>query len=340
MNKSNKLENHNFVEDAIFKSLKGPIYLSHIDRNDNLLECLTECQQYIHDGTMEPLWNLENNWDVDLTFYKKQLQNDLEHNYNLTDAEQIVIENNEHVENCLYDLDQSNILSDLISNTPSVHMFYDTGYEMESESWRWDNKRVAKECCKIMKHLGVSQKEIKNHQLTQSSFWKTLWNCVQNATYGGTVEIYFRDRFNDYIVEDETINTIEFKNFSIGIICHGNGSGYLEDTVNTHIKLPFNKKNLFIEKTITYNWTFDIAGMCHDAYDSTKVILSHSTNKKIVKQSKLNAYLEKEAALNEVFKNGGCTFGDMRYTRHRQTEYINNYPCGNKCLKCGTFWID
>ena len=37
---------------------------------------------------------------------------------------------------------------------------------------------------------------------------------------------------------------------------------------------------------------------------------------------------------------GECTSGDMDMNRHGKKEYINNFPCRYRCLKCGTFWFD
>ena len=33
-------------------------------------------------------------------------------------------------------------------------------------------------------------------------------------------------------------------------------------------------------------------------------------------------------------------FGDMNISRHKETPYRNDYPCGSRCEDCGTFWID
>jgi len=42
-------------------------------------------------------------------------------------------------------------------------------------------------------------------------------------------------------------------------------------------------------------------------------------------------------------KTKTCKAGDydMNYTRHKgEKPYNNNFPCGNTCETCGTFWID
>ena len=47
-----------------------------------------------------------------------------------------------------------------------------------------------------------------------------------------------------------------------------------------------------------------------------------------------------EAEYELAYKNWWCTFGDTKYNRHRNTKYINEYPCGTHCLDCSQFWID
>ena len=50
--------------------------------------------------------------------------------------------------------------------------------------------------------------------------------------------------------------------------------------------------------------------------------------------------MEYDAKCDAVFKTGGCTAGDMDMNRHRNTYYLNEFPCGTHCPHCHTFWID
>lgn len=79
--------------------------------------------------------------------------------------------------------------------------------------------------------------------------------------------------------------------------------------------------------------------MCDDWFKSTKVSFGKKAKKEISK-SKTNEYLGREKSYIETYKNGSCTHGDMDINRHRDVYYRNDFPCGNKCPNCGTFWID
>ncbi len=318
--------------------------LYYVDYRDDLSQQMDVLQQCIHEQSFEALDSLvddiidEPDWKQE----KLDLKATIEKKFDIEDAENIVEEFSDLIEDHFYEVDDSDVTADLLRNTNAQFMFYDTGYEMESESWRWDNKRVAKEVVKILKHLGFKSTEIAkiDRKYGNDSLWTTLWNCVQNATYGGTLEIYFKAKVHEYFKLNEDYNCIVFQNPTIGIINHGNGSGYQDGVRGYTIKVPLNPKNIFIEKTVSYNWSYDIAGMCSDAYDACKVSFEKSKSKKIIDISALNAHIEKEAQLDAIYKAGGCTPGDMKYTRHRDQYYDNNFPCGNHCPHCHTFWID
>lgn len=318
--------------------------LYYVDYRDDLSQQMDVLQQCIHEQSFEALDSLvddiidEPDWKQE----KLDLKATIEKKFDIEDAENIVEEFSDLIEDHFYEVDDSDVTADLLRNTNAQFMFYDTGYEMESESWRWDNKRVAKEVVKILKHLGFKSTTIAkiDRKYGNDSLWTTLWNCVQNATYGGTLEIYFKAKVHEYFKLNEDYNCIVFQNPTIGIINHGNGSGYQDGVRGYTIKVPLNPKNIFIEKTVSYNWSYDIAGMCSDAYDACKVSFEKSKSKKIIDISALNAHIEKEAQLDAIYKAGGCTPGDMKYTRHRDQYYDNNFPCGNHCPHCHTFWID
>lgn len=326
------------------------IELHYVDRNDsfdNSLSALQNCIRYQnYDSASELIFDWFDDTSENTDYYINELKSNLENHFNKInidiDVNELVEEYNDEILEYLRNNDKSTIYKDLMRNTGKVIMFYDTGYEMESESWRWSTKRVAKECVKILKHLGFKSSEIAklDRNRGKDKLWTTIWDCVQNASYGGSLEIYFRDDIDDFIKIDEKFNSIVFKNPTIGIIDHGGGSGYQDLALDCSITLPLNPNNIFIEKTVSYNWTYDIAGMCHDAYDSTNVQFLISKSKRIIKDSNLIKHLAREEKYQKTFDEGGCTFGDMHSDRHRNQTYINHYPCGNKCLDCGTFWID
>lgn len=310
--------------------------LYYVDRNESLENRLQEIQTCIQEQSYEALDIIYDYWEPDYEFDKKESQTFLLSKFTNVEVEWIMSTFETEIEEHLHEVDTSTLFDDLARNTPELIFIYDTSYELEEDSWRWDRKRIASEVKKIMRHLGIKVKDCNEN----NNVWKVLWDCVQNATYGGKVEIFFSCKFGKLMDIDPSINTIQFENFTIGIINHDNGSGYQDNTVGVTIELPFVKENVFVEKNIRYNWTWDIAGVSENAYDATKVTFTKSKSKRIIEASKLNEHIKKEAELNKIFKSGSCTTGDMNIKRHRNTHYINEFPCGTRCEDCLTFWID
>jgi hypothetical protein len=263
----------------------------------------------------------------------EEMSSAIQEKYNLEEeeAEEIIEEYRESIEEIIHDRDDSTVFEDLARNTTGLVAHYDTGYEMESDSWNWSNQRVNQEIFDIKKFLGI---------LDTQDYDDALDMMIRQASYGGSLLIFFNLDLDDFKNVTDHRNTVTFNDAQIGIIDHCNGSGdTLGRSISAPIKLPYNPKNVFLEKSIKYNWTYSIAGMCSDWADSTSLEFSEEKTGE-VKSSKINEHLEREELLNKTYKEGKCTFGDMDIKRHRNVEYVNNYPCGNLCHDCKTFWID
>ena len=74
--------------------------------------------------------------------------------------------------------------------------------------------------------------------------------------------------------------------------------------------------------------------------DSTRWETGMKPLKSTMRKSRMSEHQKQEALYEKRFREGGCTLGDMNHKRHRNTYYINSFPCGTKCPHCGTFWID
>ena len=84
----------------------------------------------------------------------------------------------------------------------------------------------------------------------------------------------------------------------------------------------------------------EVCGMTNDWCDSTKWETGMIPFTGSVRKSRMAEYKKQEAAYEQTFRSGKCTFGDMNYKRHRDVRYSNEYPAGCRCPHCGTFWID
>ena len=219
-------------------------------------------------------------------------------------------------------------VEDLIRQHGSEIFFYNTGLEIEEP--RYD-EGIKTSIDKIKKMLSINNGE----------FDKRLYELIENASYGGDLVIYFKSDITNMLeMKESEMKSIKFSgDVSIAIIDTNGGSGF--DTVIQHeFVLPYNFENIFFEKSIKYNYTYAVCGMVSDWCEDTAFeLVDTKSDKEITNNLKASLSVDKELS-KKWKKTGECTFGDMDYTRHGKKTYINDYPCGSKCLKCGTFWID
>jgi len=320
-----------------FKQVKDLLdkeyHLVYIDYRDSLDHSLDKIQTCIHKGDWEALDMGVEHWLFDAQQYgldyaldelKKEIQNKLD--IEEEDAEEIMEEYEDEIRDTIYDRDCSTPIADLLRNTSDQAMFYDTGIEINDYSYDFDERlKEVKRALKI--------------PIRNTEYDSDLGLMIDQASYGGKLVIYFYDSPGDWIDIDEKKNTIEFENYHVAIIDNSNGSGDNTE-INHKTSFAFNRENIFICREVSYSYTHEVCGMVNDWCEGTSVSLHNRNRRGNTPKSKLNAHIEREAELDAVYKAGGCTIGDMKYGRHRNTTYINDFPCGNKCLDCGTFWID
>jgi len=322
--------------EQIEKLLPKTTSLYHVDYTDSLNEHIDILQECISNNNFDALHDNINEWYIDSPSYAfqylyKELLSDICNEFSIEEdvAEEIMEDFEDRIRDHYYNVDDSNVLKDLLRNTENLIAHYDTDYYMESGSWNWNDAEIRLERIKIKQFLG----------LKSSYYDDAIDMMIQQASGGGQLNIYFNMDVEDFIYNEK--NTIVFSNYQIGIVNHYEGSGdILEVEIKNDLKLPLNLKNIFLEKSIKYNWTYSIAGMVSDWCDSTLYSFSDDSLEKVIEDSDQNGLNKQEKAYKETFNNGGCILGDMDISRHRKVNYINDYPCGNKCSDCGTFWID
>ena len=315
-----------------------PTYVSlyYVDYRDSLNESAELLEESLRANCLDPINEKVDEWwsGYDLASdYIKEIRDKLEEeDVELSDDDE------DEIREWLWDNDTSTPVKDLLGNTGSIAMFYSLGLEIEGysepaflcPSVRYSS--VAQEAYKIRRKLGI-QKGTKEADLITS--------IVENASYGGELRIYFSIPLEDALSEnmDEDFKTIHFKGNCTVAVYHSNGSGDFEHFEIDKV-FPFDRDNLFTSESDKYPLE-DCFGMCGDWLDnSNDPIFSHESTKGKIKKSDNAARIAQEAEYKRVFKAGGCTRGDMDYTRHRDVYYKNEIPCGSHCPHCGTFWVD
>ena len=317
-----------FKSENIIELLPRHISLTYVDRNEDLDERFIELQTCLSQGSFEHINCLVNDWygeqiDDSIKTIFCELKTSLIDKYNIKKkkAKKLVKKFKEEITNAIYDNWNDDTLECLLNNTSDMILHYDTGYEMEGDSWKWTDKEIKAERIKIKKHLGIPKSYTKPNDAIEI--------MIAQATYGGSLLIYFnmKNSFIDFIKELEVAKTIVFEDYMFGIVDHCQGSGDVMSESISKYPATFEllKENIFFEKSIKYNWTYSIAGMCNDWADDTAVTFKQEESENKVEVSEQSKRQIEEEEYNETFKRGACTPMDMDMGRHRKVTYINTF---------------
>lgn len=213
-----------------------------------------------------------------------------------------------------------------------VILFYETDYNV-GETWSLNDKEERDELRLIKKALKIPWRD--------KEYDNALLMMFRQASYGGTLVIYFYTTLSE-ILPDIDKNTLCFKDMHVAIINTYNGSGdscFLKR--DKYVKFPSNRDKISYENTIHYNYSFDVCGMVEDWCKGTQFYFCNKTHNNIkLEPSEQKKLKEINRKYQETYDKGGCTFGDTDINRHRDTYYLNEYPCGTHCPHCHQFWID
>ena len=325
----------------IKKLIPTNVILSYVDYRENLSDSLDLLQECISVNCWDKLYESLDDYLCEsqregIESYKEELKNNVEVKFNLDEdkAYRLVYETyKDEIEEILYQKDKSDTVKDLLRNTKKFSLFIDTGLHIEEGSWHWSRSEQTGWLKKIKRKLKIESNE-----------WdKNIRQMLSEASYGGQLVIYFYASVEKLVTDDKEkdFKSILFFNPAIAIINTNCGSGDHTFLQGHSFTTSFSRENLFIDRYFKYNYVAEVCGMsqdwCKDVFTKFSFDLVKG-RKNASSPLAAEALQDREYAL--TYQQGKCTALDMDMNRHRDTYYINNYPCGVKCPHCGTFWID
>lgn len=307
------------------------IYWDYRDELSNAdIEKILESEEGLFDTELE-LWenNLDYIWELE-----KELINEIISHFDLAennDDEDYDIEEDEDFKDfCREYISVDFNIKDLLKNTGEKVFFYDTGLYIEETVWT--------EPMGIYNILRSIKKTLK---IKTNKYDKDLRMMIHQASYGGELVIYFMSDLRD-LVEMRKWEAVNFSDLVVAIVDHGNGGG--DDCILHGHSATFEMTPdcITFDESIKYNYSFAVCGMVHDWCRETVVKIGDLKTKKKVErvESEITRIKKYNKKCDETYKDGGCTAGDMDIKRHHNTYYLNEFPCGTHCPKCGTFWVD
>ena len=336
------------MDERIKKYLPNYVSLRYVDYRDDLSNSIELLQKCIEKNSLQPLAETVYDWwDEDSSsYYMDEIREKMKHD----GLEELFSENEDEIRDWLYENDKSTPVEDLLRNTGGITFFYSLGLEVDGwhrggflcGPYRGESEAVA--AYRVARKLGIKK---------NSPLYKHIETLVSEASGGGELRIYFSTSMEDLISGAEENRLYwtnedgkkDFKSMrfngdvKVAIYNPNEGSGY-EVTIPLDKTFPFKRENLFVSET--EKWDLESTfGMCSDwLRDKDVPAMLYKSCKGAMRESKNAERLKREAELTKVFREGGCTAGDMDMSRHRDVYYENEIPCGWHCPHCGTFWID
>lgn len=335
------------MDERIMKYLPDTTHLYYVDYRDNLKESTELMQRCVEKNSLQPIdekvWDW---WDCPAKYEMDSIREAMEKD----DLEELFEEYEDEIRDWVFEHDVSTPVEDLIRNTPPTTFFYSLGLEVGGwcgggflcTPYRSESEAMA--AYRVARKLGIRKGTYQYEQIEQ---------LVAEAGGGGELRIYFEAKA-DYVVSGEEENRLYWTNedgkedwksisfdgdVAVAIYNSSEGSGW-ETTIKLKKTFPFIRENLYVSET--EKWDLEsVFGMCGDwLREKDYPVFSYKNCRGVMKESRTAERNKREAELTKVFREGGCTFGDMDINRHRDVYYKNEIPCGSHCPHCGTFWID
>lgn len=237
----------------------------------------------------------------------------------------------------LQDNDTSDIYKQLLRNTGDKLFFISTTTELYPAGELNEQEREAQFKMLYKKYGNTEEQK------------KEIRNAINNQFYQEMLSFYFYVSPQDIykIIHGENSDKyITIKGAYFSTIDRSQGSNWLGDEAIFDITLTREAfiDNLYLDraKGNGYSW-YEIAGQSD--YDEASI--STSATKKhgytLIEAETGEAQKREQRLQAQWDKIRTCKAGDYdkNWNRHKgDRPYRNEYPCGNKCETCGTFWID
>lgn len=247
--------------------------LVYVDYRDSLDNNLEEIQKAIHKQDMSYIWESTDDWVMDAQIYGldsalDELKKEIKSTFDLESwqAEAVIEKYMDEIKEEIYNRDDSDVTHDLLRNTANPVCYYDTGYEVEEQTWCLDEKEFNNYIKEIKKVLKI--------KISDTTFDKELRELLANASYGGKLVVYFMGDIENLLsIKKNGFTRIRFDGAEVALVDHWNGSGH-----NVFIKhkfsFPLDVEKIIFDKTKRYSYTYEVCGMVSNWCDGTKYNLT------------------------------------------------------------------
>lgn len=326
-------------KDKVIEAIKhSEIY--YVDRNDDMSHLSwDEWLELIRNGYLD--WDITENWDANITYIVDEA-------YEALGLEDRDDEIHDYIIDLIYEHCSNDPMPQLLRNTRDqdiIHVLWDlTDVELPPEV---EDAVMYGEYDLYTFRAGILLGRTLEDMLAMfvsedDKEWRKYYS-IYNEAFGYTkLCVAYRISADDI----PTLHTkftngdkVLLKWGDVGIINNSEWSGWM-DTNKFAIDpvFTFDINQCYHDKSMWRYWYYD--EVCWGEANDWHLILVEKTEVPLVTEDPLAAMRIIEAEYEATYRAWGCTFGDTKYDRHRNSKYINEYPCGTHCMDCWQFWID
>lgn len=317
--------------------------LYYVDQNDDMSHLTWEqWLELIRDWYLET--DITENWDTDITYI-------MDYAYEALDIEDRDDDDlRQEIQDLIYEHCSNDPMWQLLRNTRHqniVHVLWDlTDVELpqeveDSEDYsEYDLMALRSGILlgRTLEDMIAMCRSIKPEDVKEFRKYYSIYN--EGFEYTKLCVAYKMDA--DDIPKMHTFyqnwDKVKLRNWDVGVINNSEWSGWMD--TNKFIVDPvftFDINQCYHDKAMGRYWYYD--EVCWDDADHWYLMLVARAEVPLVTEDPLRFARQHEAKYTAAYKAGWCTYWDTDIRRHRDTKYINEYPCGTHC-KCWQFWID
>lgn len=236
----------------------------------------------------------------------------------------------ESMRSWLYDHDTSDPLKDMLKNT-GRKLFY-----LETEDTTGAYGNMEKQVADLQKKYGQTDAQKKE-----------ISYVLNEQFYGAPVSFYFyasvSEVYNALYGSEKEKKYIEVTGAYFSTVDRVQGSNWLGNEAIFNIAIPrqfFDSVFLDEAKGTGYGWG-EIAGQTGYSEATVSAVNTLPIGTLLIMPTVSEAQQRETRLQAHWDKTGTCTRGDMNWKRHKGDKpYKDEFPCGNTCETCGTFWVD
>ena len=313
----------------------------YVDRGDDLSHLSSdEWLELIRDWYLSD--DITMDWDVDFTWIMDRAYEALD----ITDCNDNNI--HEEIQDLIYEHCSNDVMKELLWNTRSqniIHVLWDlTDVELPPEV---EDAVMYGEYDLYTFRVGILLGRTLEDMLAMfvsenDNEWRKYYSIYNEAFWYTQLCVAYKIDADD-IPNLHTLFTngdkVLLKWGDVGIINNSEWSGWM-DTNKLAIDpvFTFDINQCYHDKSMGRYAYYD--EVCWGEANEWHLILVEKAEVPLVTEDPLAMVREQEAKYEATYKAWGCTWWDTDIKRHRNTPYINEYPCRNECTVCHQEWID